>query len=138
MKVMIDTNIILDVLLDREPFAENSSKILTLCEKNILNGIISASSITDIFYIVRKYLHSTEETYNVIDQILKIVNICDVTELNVKKAFSEHSKDFEDCLLAVCAKSNQCSCIITRNKKDYLDFDILTYTPDEYLVINNL
>ena len=60
MKIMCDTNVILDVLLEREPFVEDSYKVLKLCEEHKIDGFVSASSVTDIFYLVRKYTHSTE------------------------------------------------------------------------------
>ena len=130
---MIDTNIVLDVLLDREPFANSSAEILSLCERQKLNGVITASCVTDIFYIVRKTLHSTEKTYEIVGGILKIINICDVTDNDVLTAFSHRAKDFEDCLVSVCAKANKCDCIVTRNKKDYDNFNIPVFTPDELI-----
>ena len=60
MKIMCDTNIILDVLLERQSFVEDSCKVLSLCEEHRLEGFVSASSVTDIYYLVRKYTHSTE------------------------------------------------------------------------------
>ena len=60
MKIMCDTNILLDVLLEREPFADDSANVLKLCEKHKMDGFVSASCVTDIFYLVRKYTHSTE------------------------------------------------------------------------------
>ena len=59
MKIMVDTNIIIDVLLEREPFVDDSYKLLSLCEEHKIDGFVSASSITDIYYLVRKYTHST-------------------------------------------------------------------------------
>lgn len=66
MRIMCDANIILDLLLDRQPFVEDSYKILSLCEEGEILGYVSASCITDIFYIVRKYTHSTELSYKAI------------------------------------------------------------------------
>ncbi len=59
MKIMCDTNVIIDVLLDREPFVDDSYKVLKLREEHQLEGFVSASSVTDIYYLVRKYTHST-------------------------------------------------------------------------------
>ena len=66
MKIMCDTNVILDVLLEREPFAEDSYKILELCEEHKIDGFVSVSSVTNIFYLVRKYTHSTELAYKAV------------------------------------------------------------------------
>ena len=133
MRLMIDTNIILDVLLAREQFYENSKGILDLCESGKVHGFISASTATDIFYLVRKSLKSTEEAYKALGHILNIVKILTVTNDDVNSAFIQHSSDFEDCLLATCAKSNKCDGIVTRNKKDFLTFGITILSPEDVI-----
>ena len=133
MKLMIDTNIILDVLLERAPHYEQSRRVLEMCEKKKIQGFISASTATDIFYLVRKALESTEEAYNALGQILNCVKVLTVTNDDVNNAFIWHAKDFEDCLLATCTKSNKCDGIVTRNKKDFQAFDIKLFSPEEIL-----
>ena len=133
MRLMIDTNVILDVLLEREPFFENSKGILDLCESGKVHGFISASTATDIFYLVRKSLNSTEEAYKALGHILNIVKILTVTNDDVNSAFIQHSSDFEDCLLATCANSNKCDGIVTRNKKDFLTFGITILSPEDVI-----
>ena len=136
MKVMIDSNVILDVLLERENFVEESYKILSMCEEHRINGFVSASSVTDIYYLVRKYTHSTELAYNAVGKLLEIVKVCDVTNNDVLTAFQKKAKDFEDCLVSVCAKSNNCNYIITRNKKDFENFEVEALTPMEFLSLS--
>lgn len=133
---MIDTNIFIDVLLDRELLADSSAQVLTLCENHKFDGFVSASCITDIFYIVRKHTHQTEFAYRAVGKVLEIVKVCPVTNLEVLKAYQAHAKDFEDCLLAMCAESIQCECIVTRNTKDFNEFDIPVFTPEEFLLQN--
>lgn len=133
MKIMIDTNIFIDVLLDRDLLAETSAQVLTLCENHKISGFVSASCMTDIFYIVRKHTHNTELAYRAIGKVLDIVKVCPVTNQEILKAYAFRAKDFEDCLLATCAKANQCECIITRNKKDFSEFGIPVLTPEEFL-----
>ena len=133
MKIMCDTNIFLDVLLEREPFADDSSKVLSLCEEHKLDGFVSASCITDIFYLVHKYTHSTELAYKAVGKVLEIVKVCSVTNNDVLLAFQKKTKDFEDCLVATCAKSIHCDCIVTHNKKDFEGFDIPLLEPSELL-----
>ena len=137
VRLMIDTNIVLDVLLEREPFYMNSKAVLDLCESKKLNGFISASTATDIFYLVRKALQSTDEAYKALGNILNIVKILTVTNDDVNSAFVQRVHDFEDCLLATCAKSNKCDGIVTRNKKDFLTFGITLYSPEEIMVLYN-
>lgn len=131
MNYMIDTNIILDVLLEREPFYTHSKAVLVLCEDHTVHGFISASSATDIYYLIRKALGSSNEAYEALGHILNIVKVLTVTNDDVNQAFLRRASDFEDCLLATCAESNGCDGIITRNKKDFLSFDIPLYSPEE-------
>ena len=133
MTIMCDTNILLDVLLDREPFAEASAKVLSLCEKRTVEGFVTASCITDIFYLVRKQTHSTDIAYHAIGKLLEIVKVCSVTEEDVHNAFLKRAHDFEDCLVAVCAKSRGCDAIISRNQKDFATFGLPVFSPDELL-----
>ena len=131
MRLMIDTNIVLDVLLERMPFYPLSRKILALCDEGRIKGFISASTITDIFYLSRKALGSTAEAYRAMGSILKILKVLTVTNEDVTKAFIRQAKDFEDSLLATCAISNSCEAIVTRNGKDFADFGIDILTPEE-------
>ena len=133
MRLMIDTNIILDVLLAREPFFKQSKTILTMCENKDIYGFVSASTATNIFDLVRKALGSTDEAYKALGHILNIVKVLTVTNDDVNTAFIRRAKDFEDCLLAVCAVSNKCDGIVTRNKKDFTEFGIALYSPEEIM-----
>ena len=130
---MCDTNVIVDVLLEREPFVRDSYDVLNLCEKRRIDGFISASSVTDIYYLVRKYTHSTEYAYKAVGKLLEIMNVCSVTNDDVLTAFRQRAKDFEDCLMATCAKAIHCDCIVTRNKKDFEEFNLPLFTPREFL-----
>jgi len=70
---MCDTNVIIDVLLEREPFVEDSYKFLSLCEEHKIDGFVSASSITDIYYLVKKYTHSTNLAYKAVGRRWKLL-----------------------------------------------------------------
>ena len=135
MKCMIDTNVFWDVFLGQEPFFSASRDVLSLCEKKKIHGFISASSATDIFYIIRKRLGSTQKAYDALGNVLNIVKILTVTNDDVNTAFLAKAKDFEDCLLATCARSNRCDAIITRNKEAFQNFEITLYSPEEILAL---
>ncbi len=135
MKIMCDTNVIIDVLLEREPFIEDSYKVLKLCEEHKLEGFVSASCVTDIYYLVRKYTHSRQLAYKAIGKVLEIVKVCSVTNNDVLLALQSMAGDFEDCLVATCAKAICCDYIVTRNKKDFEDFGIPILSPAELLQI---
>ena len=130
---MIDTNIFLDVLAQRESFYEHSKAVLRLCEDKKVQGFLSASSVTDIFYLVHRQLHSIDMAYQALGAVLDIAKVLTVTNEDVLTAYIARASDFEDCLLATCAKSNKCDAIVTRNKKDFLTFGITLLSPEELL-----
>lgn len=135
MRLMIDTNIFLDVLAEREPFFKDSKAVLDLCENKKVQGFLSASSATDIFYLIRRQLHSVDLAYKALGSVLDIAKVLTVTNEDVLNAYLQRASDFEDCLLATCAKANQCDAIVTRNKKDFLSFGITLLSPEELLNI---
>lgn len=133
MRLMIDTNIFLDVLTERQPFYTNSKAVLKLCESKKVYGFLSASNVTDIFYLIRRELHSVDLAYKALGFVFDIAKVLTVTNEDVLNAYIQKAADFEDCLLATCAKSNHCDAIVTRNKKDFLLFGITLLTPEELL-----
>lgn len=133
MRLMLDANILLDVLTKRGQFYACSKAVLDLCESKKVYGFLSATSVTDIFYLIRRLLHSVDLAYKAVGSILDIVKVLTVTNDDVLNAFIQRASDFKDCLLATCAKANKCNAIVTRNKKDFQTFDIALYSPEELL-----
>lgn len=99
------------------------------------DGIGNADFISKSEYsaYVRKYTHSTDLAYKAVGKLLEIVKVCSVTNNDVLIAFQKKAKDFEDCLVAICAKSIHCDYIVTRNKKYFEEFGIPLLTPEEFL-----
>lgn len=138
IRLMIDTNIFIDVFAKRDSFYMNSKKVLELCENKNIIGFVSASNITDIYYLIRRITKSSLTAYDAIGSILNIVKVVSVTNNDVEMAYIQKAKDFEDCLLATCAKSNNVKGIITRNKSDFESFGIDLYSPEEIInIISN-
>ncbi len=128
MKCLIDTNIFLDYILEREPFFLDAKKVLFAIEfSDNLEGTVSSSIITDIYYIARKMMPKND----VKDFLLHILNFIDVIDIDnavIKKALLSDFNDFEDAVQNYSAIEAECNCIITRNKNDYKNsvLDILT------------
>ena len=97
MKVLIDTNVILDVLCNRDDFVEASSKVWKYCEVDKLEGYISALSIPNIVYILRKEL-TPMKTQQIIQQIMMIFHVVDLRSSDLKNAAEMLSDDFEDAV----------------------------------------
>lgn len=133
MKVFYDSNVVLDVLLNRTDFISDSLTALKLSENRIVKGYISVVSITDIFYLVKKNLKDTDAAIEKLKTLLKIVSVAKADEKIAKKAIVSGWKDFEDSVQYSVAKKANCKCIVTRNKKDYKLSDIPVYTPTEFI-----
>ena len=132
MKVLIDTNVILDVLCNREEFVKDSEKIFKLCEVKKINGYISALSVPNIVYIMRKELDA-EKTKDLLDKLLLIFQVVDLKSEDLKKAAAIDFKDYEDALQSVCASRVKADFIITRNIKDFTNSKVTAIKPSELL-----
>ena len=130
MNLMIDANILLDVLMDRQPHVRYSSLIWKLCETGKTNGYVSALSFADIIYIMRKQLDPTQ-TESLLNQLTFIFRFVDLHAADLKKAAALHWNDFEDALQAVAANRIDAQAIVTRNIKDYQSSPVPALTPEE-------
>ena len=132
MKVLIDTNVILDVLCNRADFVEKSSKIWKYCEVGKIEGYISALSIPNIVYILRKEL-TPQKTQQIIQQIMMIFNVVDLRSSDLKNATEMLSNDFEDAIQMSCASRIEADYIITRNIRDFINSEVIALKPSELL-----
>jgi len=132
MKVLIDTNVILDVLCNRQGFVEDASKIFKFCEINKIEGYISAISVPNIVYIMRKELNA-EKTKEILEQLSLIFKIADLKSDDLKKAANLMFNDYEDALQSACASRIKANYIITRNIKDFTNSKVTAIKPSELL-----
>lgn len=132
MKVLIDTNIVLDVLLDRAPWVHDSSRIWEACATGVLVGVLPASVLSDIFYIARRA--TTISTAQVaIGLCLATFVTCAVDRTILDDATTLTGRDFEDNIQIACAHLNQLDALVTRNPADFADAPVLVLTPPELL-----
>ena len=132
MKALIDTNIILDILTKRESFYFDSSKIWSFVTDEIIKGYISAISINNLFYIMKK-LKDQKTAESFVDQILEDFRIIPLTINILKQARTIPRKDFEDLIQYFSAIHEGCGVIVTRNKEDFPTLGIKIMNPAELL-----
>ncbi|MCM1316294.1 MAG: PIN domain-containing protein [Alistipes senegalensis] len=132
MKVLIDTNVILDVLCNRSEFVEDSSRVWKYCEVNQIEGYISALSVPNIVYILRKEL-TPQKTQQLIQQILMIFEVIDLKSSDLKNAAEMLSSDFEDAVQMCCANRIKADYIVTRNIRDFKESKVPALKPSEFL-----
>ena len=135
MKILVDTNIILDVLLKREPHNKAAQVIMTKCADREITGYLAAHSIPNIFYVLRKE-YSQEERRKFIKNLCEIFRISDQNAEKIILAIdNEQFSDFEDCLQMECAKSYGAKYIVTRNIEDFRSSKVKAITPQDLLVL---
>lgn len=134
MNALLDTCVIIDVLQERDSFFEDSLAVLNAVADNKFCGYISAKSITDIYYLTRKYIHNESETRKVIQKLLELFDLADTAGNDCKSALLSEMTDYEDAVLVQTALRCDCDCIITRNIKDFDKAAIRIFTPKEFLI----
>jgi len=134
MKVLFDTNIIIDVLLDRKPFSEHASYLLSSVERSEINGFLCATTVTTIHYLLSKYLDK-EKAIDSINSIMALFEIASVNRLVIENALKSKFSDFEDSVLHESARHAGVEYIITRKIKDFKKSKIPAYTVTEFLTM---
>lgn len=132
MKVLIDTNIIIDLLANREGFAEPAALLFKLCEVGKVQGIVYALSIANIAYVMRKEL-DRGQIEDVITKLSSIFTIADMKGDDLKKAAALPISDFEDALQSACASRVKADFIVTRNLKDFKNSKVMAIKPSELI-----
>jgi predicted nucleic acid-binding protein len=118
VKVLIDTNIVLDIALNRKPFVEHAALLWRLAEQKEITACLSNTSITDIFYIVRKHA-GKEKARAFVADILDTFKLADIDEEGFREALNMDMNDFEDAVQYVICTRNGCDALTTRNKADF-------------------
>ena len=132
-KILIDTNVLLDYLLEREPFFEDAKKVISSCTEGNTKGCIAAHSISNMFFILRKD-YAAKERREILSNLCTIFDVEGIDKAKLLSGLAnEEFSDFEDCLQMECAKSYGAEYIVTRNVSDYSVSDIKAILPSEYL-----
>ena len=133
MNILIDTNVILDAVAKRPPFNENAEKIFYLVAKENVTASITANSVTDIYYLIRKHLKSPDEAKLVLFKLFSLFQIIDVTGADCERALELNTSDYEDALAITCAQRAKMEYIITRHMKDFPNSPVPSITPENFI-----
>lgn len=133
MKVLIDTDVILDFFYDRKPFSNEATQLIYLCEKGVVQGFVTTVMLSNIYYLLRK----TAKHDKVIESLKVLLNFMHVAVTNklaVENALNSSFKDFEDALQNYsAAQIEDLNIVITRNVKDYKTSSLAVLTPEMFL-----
>jgi len=132
-RILIDTDVILDFFFDRHPFAENATKIFSLCESKKITGFVTPVIISNVYYLLRQ----SAKHEKVIEKLKLLVSITELVVMDkevVTQALNSDFKDFEDALQNYSAEIHkEIDLIITRNTKDFKNSKLAVMTPDNYI-----
>ncbi|GHU75428.1 DNA-binding protein [Clostridia bacterium] len=133
MNVLLDTNIVIDALENREPFNRAAQDIILLAAEHKIDAHVTATSVTDIYYLLRRHLKDRNNTREAVRKIIMLLPVLDVTASDCDLAFDLSMHDYEDAVLAQCAKRHKVDCIVTRNEKDYVNSPVTSIHPDVFV-----
>ena len=133
MKIMIDTNIVLDVLLRREPFFQASYEVMKRSALEQVEGFVSATAATDIYYLLRRALKDDQAAKDGLERLLQLVGFADALGEDVHAAIASNMADFEDALVSAIAARCHMDYIVTRNARDFKDSPVKALEPREFL-----
>ena len=133
MKLLIDTNVVLDVLLRREPFSKTAAEVLNLTQRDDVREYVSASAITDIYYIANKQMKDRDAVRDLLKRLLMVVSVAAVSKREIQNALNLAWGDFEDSVQYSVALLNEMDGIVTRNPSDYQEANMRIWLPEQAL-----
>jgi len=131
-RVLIDINILLDVLQQREPFYRASAGLLALAETGKIQGYIAAHTITTLFYLIQKD-KSPSEARATITNLLQFIKIAPLDQDTIEQALNLDYHDYEDAVQMIAAVQCKADCLVTRNVKDYQPVLLPVLKPVDFL-----
>ncbi|MCL2793357.1 MAG: PIN domain-containing protein [Spirochaetaceae bacterium] len=133
LTVLIDTNVLIDFLIDREPFTKNAKKIVQKSQDKAINAYLAAHSITNIFYILRKIYSVSERKQRLLD-LCHSISVVDIRyEFILNALANKDLDDVEDCLQSECANAINADYIVTRNIEDFAHSKVPVILPENLL-----
>lgn len=133
MRILIDTNICLDILQNRPELCASSKNALLLASDKGYKMFITTATVMDIMYITRKSFQSNSEQKTVVQNFISAFRLLKISKKNITFGFLGIMKDFEDAVQAGCAKMHLMNLIITRNVKDFINSPIEAVTPEDFI-----
>ena len=132
MKILLDTNIVLDLLLERKPFVDFAEEIFVKIEQKKIKGFLCPTSITTIYYLLNKYLDK-RRCNEAMETLLDLFDIVKVDKKILQESLKNSGIDFEDSVIYTSANFANIDTIITRDKKGFKNSKIEVLSPNEFL-----
>jgi predicted nucleic acid-binding protein len=132
MRVLFDTNVILDLFLDRKPFADQAAELWQANENDQLEGYVSAITPVNLFYIARR-LKDSDVARQAVTEVLAALRVCPLNQTALQTALDLPFADYEDAVQHASATTSQLDAIVTRNPKDFTEATLPVFSPTDLL-----
>ena len=132
MRVLFDSDVVLDLLLDREPFAEAAAALFEQHERGRIDGHVSGVTVVNVFYVTRK-LKGADAARLAVGELLKTLGVCPVDQNVLEVAHRLPFSDYEDAVQYACAEAAGLDAVVTRNLEDYKNAVLPVFAPDGLL-----
>jgi len=135
MRILLDTNIILDVALNRQGHSEKAKELIYFLNQKEIPFFVTATTVTDIYYILKKS-DNHASALEFLQNFLLYADVAGVDKTIIINALNSGLNDFEDAVQIQSAVFNQISTIVTRNKSDFKTSEVEVFTPEEFLILH--
>jgi predicted nucleic-acid-binding protein len=131
-RVLFDSDVLLDVLAQRQPFVIASAQALNTVTQEQVQGYVSGHAVTNIFYILRRQIGS-EAARELLSRLLQRIQVASVTDEVIRQALQSSIADFEDAVTSAAANVAGLEMIVTRNTSDFITSSVPAIMPEEFL-----
>lgn len=135
MNVLVDTCVVIDALQSRAPFQKDAEAVFLAVANRRCVGFLTANSVTDIYYLMHRALHSAEETRKALGVLFSLFELLDTCGIDCRKALTSGISDYEDAVMVEAAARAEIDCIVTRNLKDYVGAPMPVYSPAQLVAL---
>lgn len=132
MRVLFDTDLVLDLVLDRDPFVAAAAAIFTLHEQGRIKGYVSGITLINVFYVTRKS-KGIVGAWKAVEELLATLSICPLDQFVLETAHRLPFTDYEDAVQHACATASGLDAIVTRNLEDYKNSTLPIFSPTDFL-----
>ena len=136
MRILLDSNVVIDFFEGREPFFEESARVIEQVEQGVATGLLCATTLTTIAYLAERTIGKRQAVEQV-RQLLSLFEVAPVNRSILDAALAGNMSDFEDAVLAEAAHQAGAQAIITRNLKDFAHSPVRAYTPRQWLAMDS-
>ena len=131
-RILVDSDVLLDVLMERQPFVVASARVLSWTAESDHEGMVAGHAITNMFYILRRKV-GRQDAIRLLSEITQILSIASITESVINQALKSNMVDFEDAVTSMAAEANGAEALVTRNIPDFVKSQIPALSPDQFL-----